>query len=207
MATATKRTVSSDEEDEEPPKPKRKPPPSKPAGHWSLGLLRSMQDPEKVLASDEKCVIIRDEYPKSKYHYLALSKENISSLKSLGRSHVDLLQHILDFSQSFIGTRHEKSILFRFGYHAIPSMTRLHMHIISQDFDSPCLKNKKHWNSFTTDFFIDAASILKWLKSKGKVEIDKERYESLLKEPLSCHVCHKELKNIPQLKQHIATHR
>ena len=25
--------------------------------------------------------------------------------------------------------------------------SHLHMHVISQDFDSPCLKNKKHWNS------------------------------------------------------------
>lgn len=29
----------------------------------------------------------------------------------------------------------------------------LHMHVISQDFKSECLKTKKHWNSFTTDFF------------------------------------------------------
>ena len=28
------------------------------------------------------------------------------------------------------------------------------MHVISQDFDSVCLKNKKHWNSFTSPFFI-----------------------------------------------------
>jgi len=30
------------------------------------------------------------------------------------------------------------------------------MHAISQDFDSGCLKTKKHWNSFTTDYFVDA---------------------------------------------------
>ena len=30
------------------------------------------------------------------------------------------------------------------------------MHVISQDFDSPSLKNKKHWNSFTTPYFVDS---------------------------------------------------
>lgn len=34
--------------------------------------------------------------------------------------------------------------------------SHVHLHVISQDFDSPCLKNKKHWNSFTTDYFIDS---------------------------------------------------
>lgn len=36
------------------------------------------------------------------------------------------------------------------------SYSHVHLHVISQDFDSPCLKNKKHWNSFTTDYFIES---------------------------------------------------
>lgn len=35
--------------------------------------------------------------------------------------------------------------------------SQLHLHVISQDFDSPALKTKKHWNSFTTEYFIDSA--------------------------------------------------
>jgi aprataxin len=34
---------------------------------------------------------------------------------------------------------------FRLGFHSAPSMRALHLHVISSDFDSPCLKNKKHW--------------------------------------------------------------
>lgn len=34
--------------------------------------------------------------------------------------------------------------------------SHVHLHVISQDFDSPCLKNKKHWNSFTTDYFMES---------------------------------------------------
>ena len=35
--------------------------------------------------------------------------------------------------------------------------SHVHLHVISQDFNSPCLKTKKHWNSFTTEYFIDSS--------------------------------------------------
>ncbi|OCK93110.1 HIT-like protein [Cenococcum geophilum 1.58] len=40
------------------------------------------------------------------------------------------------------------------GVHAHPSMSHLHIHIISCDRFSPCLKNRKHYNSFNTGFFV-----------------------------------------------------
>ncbi|KAL9113092.1 MAG: hypothetical protein Q9227_002704 [Pyrenula ochraceoflavens] len=40
------------------------------------------------------------------------------------------------------------------GIHAHPSMNHLHVHIISRDRHSPCLKHRKHYNSFSTPFFI-----------------------------------------------------
>ena len=36
------------------------------------------------------------------------------------------------------------------------STSHVHLHVISQDFDSPCLKNKKHWNSFNTEYFLES---------------------------------------------------
>lgn len=44
-------------------------PPTKkpPAGHWSLGLKASMEDPELRLHADDMCVIIKDKYPKVNY--------------------------------------------------------------------------------------------------------------------------------------------
>jgi len=34
------------------------------AGHWSQGLLASMDDPELQVESDDKLVVIKDKYPK-----------------------------------------------------------------------------------------------------------------------------------------------
>ena len=42
----------------------KEPPAKKPFGHWSQGLLASMDDPELKVESDDKVVIIKDKYPK-----------------------------------------------------------------------------------------------------------------------------------------------
>ena len=40
------------------------------------------------------------------------------------------------------------------------TFSHVHMHVISDDFISPCLKTKKHWNSFTTGYFIHSTGKL-----------------------------------------------
>lgn len=40
------------------------------------------------------------------------------------------------------------------GTHANPSMNHLHIHVLSRDLHSQCLKKTNHYQSFTTDFFI-----------------------------------------------------
>lgn len=192
---------------EAPPAAKRKP--TAASGHWSTQLLASMQDPEKVVKSDEMTVTIKDAYPKAVHHYLVLPKENIANLRSLNTSHIKLLRHMLRCGEQLEEELKSKnpSLRFRHGYHAVPSMARLHMHVISQDFDSACLKTKKHWNSFTSEFFKDAKDIIRILETNGKIDLDKEKYEALLKLPLKCHVCHAELPNMPKLKAHIQKHK
>ncbi|KAL9137813.1 MAG: hypothetical protein Q9175_000985 [Cornicularia normoerica] len=49
-----------------------------------------------------------------------------------------------DWSQSVIS-----------GIHAGPSMNHLHIHILSVDRHSECMKHRKHYNSFSTPFLID----------------------------------------------------
>lgn len=72
-----------------------------------------------------------------------------------------------------------------------------------QDFDSPALKHKKHWNSFTTPFFKQLDAVRAELLDQGTVSVDREIAEQHLKENLRCHWCHAHLKNMPTLKTHI----
>ena len=97
---------------------------------------------------------------------------------------------------------------FKLGFHAIPSMAQVHMHVISQDFHSPCLKTKKHWNSFNTEYFIPVEKLLELLKNHGTVgsKIRQENKGELLKTDLQCNQCDRKAKNMPDLKSHLEKH-
>ncbi|XP_062603273.1 aprataxin-like [Saccostrea cucullata] len=177
----------------------------KPVPFWKTGLLSSMHDPELQVYKDDKLIIIKDKYPKAKYHFLVMPKENIPNLKSLKKENVELLKYMHEKGKE-IAEKSDANLKFRLGYHSVPSMSQLHLHVISQDFDSPCLKNKKHWNSFTTEYFVDSEEIIKELEENGKVVKDVSASQELLKKDLRCHVCKKEMKTIPALKTHIKEH-
>lgn len=53
------------------------------------------------------------------------------------------------------------ALQLRFGFHAKPSLPGLHLHCISQDLDSDRLSNKKHYNSFATEFFVDVDIVIR----------------------------------------------
>jgi aprataxin len=74
-----------------------------------------------------------------------------------------------------------------------------------QDFDSSGLKNKKHWNSFTSPFFLDADWAAEQLRAPaGRLQYSLEDREALLKGELRCHRCGAVLSSMPRLKEHIA---
>lgn len=128
-------------------------------GHWSNGLLSAMEDPELIVQSNPKLVVIQDKFPKAEFHYLIIPREDIHSLKAVDKSHLELLKYMHNIGERLTQEQRHQSRTFKMGYHAEASMTRLHMHVISDDMNSPCLKTKKHWNSFTTAFFLDSKGI------------------------------------------------
>ncbi|XP_043841103.1 aprataxin isoform X2 [Dromiciops gliroides] len=175
-------------------------------GHWSQGLKISMHDPKMQVYKDDQVVVINDKYPKARYHWLVLPWVSLSTLKNLNQQHEELLKHMHAIGEKMIkecvDSKHSR---FRLGYHAIPSMSHVHLHVISQDFDSPCLKNKKHWNSFNTDYFLESQDVIKMIQKNRKVTVP-EGTSDLLKLPLRCHICKEQQSTIPQLKDHLRKH-
>uniref|UniRef100_A0AC11ERQ1 Aprataxin n=1 Tax=Ovis aries TaxID=9940 RepID=A0AC11ERQ1_SHEEP len=175
-------------------------------GHWSQGLKISMEDPKMQVYKDEQVVVIKDKYPKARFHWLVLPWASISSLKAVTREHLELLRHMHAVGEKVIADFAGSSKLrFRLGYHAIPSMSHVHLHVISQDFDSPCLKNKKHWNSFNTEYFLESQAVIEMVQEAGRVTV-RDGMPELLKLPLRCHECQQLLPSIPQLKEHLRKH-
>ncbi|KAL5280865.1 APTX family protein [Megaselia abdita] len=174
---------------------------------WKNGLIQSLKDPSLQVISSDIAVVIKDKYPKAKYHFLVLPKEDISSIFKLTRDHLPVLDELRLLATNVIEVSGEKEKNFKIGFHAIPSMTRLHLHVISKDFISPCLKTKKHWNSFTTKLFIDYDKLYEELEKTGSVKrIESTEAKDLENSPLKCNHCSFEAKTIPSLKDHLLSH-
>ena len=175
-------------------------------GHWYAGLTTDILKPENILKQDDHVVIIRDKYPKSKHHYLTIPKEKINYLTDLNASHIGLLKHMSLFAEEYVSSLssvRSQAVQVRMGFHAIPSMQQLHMHVISTDFQGTGLKTKKHWNSFNTNYFVDCKRLVEQLQLNGKVAFENTKYSEMLNTPLACHRCRMALANMTQLKDHI----
>lgn len=89
----------------------------------------------------------------------------------------------------------EKDIIS--GIHANPSMSHLHIHVLSRDMVSPCMKKTNHYLSFTTDFLVD-------LDQFPLEEDDHRRHYRHFPSDMICWRCGKSFGNkISQLKDHL----
>ena len=72
-------------------------------------------------------------------------------------------------------------------------MSQLHLHVISTDFNSECLKRKRHWNSFNSEFLIPVERIITELKGGDDIErkfsFDIDNMLALEKGSMYCHRC------------------
>uniref|UniRef100_A0A161MT06 Aprataxin n=1 Tax=Triatoma infestans TaxID=30076 RepID=A0A161MT06_TRIIF len=125
---------------------------------WKMQLINSMKDPELVIHKNNTLTVIKDKYPKAEKHFLILPNENIIGINKLSKNNIELLRDMLLKGRE-VARDFGEGRKFRYGFHAIPSLQRLHLHVISDDFNSPALKTAKHWNSFTTSFFLEAEKL------------------------------------------------
>ncbi|EEE58865.1 transcription factor bHLH140 [Oryza sativa Japonica Group] len=181
-------------------------------GSWAQALYELAMHPENYKNSDslleisDDFVVLNDLYPKAKRHVLVVSrKDGLDSLADVKKEHLPLLRRMhsagVKWAQKFL--EEDSSLVFRLGYHSVPSMRQLHLHIISQDFNSASLKNKKHWNSFTTTFFLDSVDVIEEIDQRGSATISSD--DRVLAMELRCHRCRSAHPNIPKLKSHIAS--
>ncbi|KAJ6819416.1 putative receptor-like protein kinase [Iris pallida] len=178
-------------------------------GAWAKALHQIAMHPEKhkdaVIEVSDDLVILNDLYPKAKKHILVLSRfPGLDSLADVRREHLPQLKEMHAVGLKWIEKfqNDDASLIFRLGYHSVPSMRQLHLHVISQDFESAHLKNKKHWNSFTTYFFRDSADVVEEIDMYGSARLNDD--EKLMSMELRCHRCRSAHPNIPRLKAHIS---
>ena len=131
---------------------------------WSEALWkfssRPQDFPNEVIKWNAKYVAILDGFPKSKIHLLILPRVKINGLRVLTPNDANMILEMGSFTNEVLSEMKLDSDDLKIGFHAIPSMKQLHLHVISKDFQGRGLKNKKHYNSFVTDFFLDMNFVL-----------------------------------------------
>lgn len=124
--------------------------------------------------------------------FSALDQKRQKAMDALDGDSDSESQHLpvgRDWSQSVIS-----------GIHVGPSMNHLHIHILSSDRHSECMKHRKHYNSFSTPFLIDVDDF----PLDGE---DKRRHpgrEGYMERDLKCWRCGKVFGNrFSRLKEHL----
>ncbi|XP_050078706.1 aprataxin-like [Anopheles maculipalpis] len=175
--------------------------------HWSYQLVRELADERLHLASTAKSIAIRDLHPKARHHFLVLPRKAIDTLHELTFEDVQLLEDMYQLGRQVIQSMRLSVKQFNFGYHLKPHMKRLHLHVISNDYDSPSLKRRHHWTIFHSEVFQRHEAVLKELKLYGHIAERSDAYILALREgPLRCHVCAFQTEYLPAMKKHNALH-
>ncbi|KAH7107383.1 HIT-like domain-containing protein [Auriculariales sp. MPI-PUGE-AT-0066] len=183
--------------------------------------------PSVLFAHTEQTVTIIDVYPKSKFHLLVLprvpalgSTEQLGSLKTLlqDKDHARTVLDVLasDAEEAKKGILEEMQTRYgfkwgvRMGFHAVPSMLHLHLHVMSDELVSDRIKHKKHYLSFhpTHGFWLPLEDVRGWLEATEEyytrmAKLPEKQYEPLLRQELRCFRCDGEFKNFPALKAHL----
>ncbi|KAF9110151.1 hypothetical protein BGX27_006716 [Mortierella sp. AM989] len=161
---------------------------------------------------DADHLIIRDKYPKATVHMLIMPRRRIDKVTDLfGQDGVKIVEMLVERANWLI-ERLQKDyphLVFQMGFHIIPSILQLHLHVISQDFCSEKLKTKAHWNSFTTSYFVPPELILKTLKEEKSLTLTPAKtleYEAMFRQELKCNQCKCVAESMPKLKSHLMQH-
>lgn len=193
---------------------------------WRNALYDILSSVETNVEDDNAIILLRqpkfvctyDKFPKAKHHLLLMCRNystnpscllNVKSLNDLTKGHLDELREFHNLAKSIVAaiSGDAESNSFKIGYHSIPSLHPLHLHIISKDLDSHCITTRKHIVSFTSDFFVSADEVENHLESAFvdsiSVYVRAQRAQDVLDNtPLECQYCGRTALNVPDFKRH-----
>jgi aprataxin len=183
-------------------------------------LREYLDDPanhSSVLGYNDDFVVIRDLYPKSTVHLLILPRDQVKQRQRMSEACYDadfftklkseavkwrtlagkeLARQLL--STTDVTSESSWNTEIKVGVHSAPSMNHLHIHVLSRDMRSPYLRHKKHYNSFTTPFFVDLEA---FPLSDDNAQA---RMRDWHKRDMICWRCNRNFENkFTQLKEHL----
>jgi aprataxin len=175
---------------------------------WKDALVHLINDSNFILIRTEDLACVIDKYAKAKFHYLIMPyRADLDTIYDLTKDDLPLLDEMDLLGRNVIEARNQKIENFIMGFHIMPSMSRLHLHVVSKDFCSDALKHKKHWNSFNTEYTISIEKVKGLIEQDGFLKQPSgDLVKELLNTPLKCNTCSYVPKHMPDLKKHLLTH-
>ncbi|KAF8945977.1 hypothetical protein BGZ47_001630 [Haplosporangium gracile] len=118
---------------------------------------------------DAKTLVLKDKFPKSHFHVLVLPNRVVPTLNHLiNEEGVMIVKQLVDRAKIIIARESKRSphLQFKMGFHALPSMRQVHMHVISTDMDSDNTYTISVYNSYTTAFFLTPDQLIRTIEYK-----------------------------------------
>ena len=184
------------------------------SGSFRRVLFQYLDDPRAcsnvIFCETDNALVIYDLYPKAKLHLLVLPKTHflqLDNIRDATPAHASQVDELITLARAIVRDFSARySMTIRMGFHAVPSLVPLHLHMISSDLRSPFLKTKAHWNSFSTAFFV-STEVVETVLVKRKVPMNdvmssSQQYDDLLRDSMKCLQCSTEMTNMIQLKKH-----
>ncbi|KAJ1976852.1 aprataxin-like protein [Dimargaris verticillata] len=98
---------------------------------------------------------------------------------------------------------------FLVGFHSIPSVPQLHLHVISDDLLGPYMKGKGKWNTFATPFLRTPQTLAAQLShlplqpTNATLPYNEATERQYFNVPIHCLHCHQPFAQFKQLRAHI----
>ena len=190
--------------------------PSKPSRNEGLDALERLARapnarPDRVLMQTHHVVVVYDVYPKARVHVLLLPRdETLRGPDALRAEHAPLLRHMAHLAAWLapqLRALHPGLPPLRCGFHAVPSMSHLHLHLLSLDFASPELKRPRHWTIFNTDYLVPPAAWAEQLERHGRVCVDHKAEKAKVDGEMRCPLLGERLADMAAVRLHLSSAR
>lgn len=133
-------------------------------------ILQPEQNRDNIIhGDDEKCIIVKDNFPSSLKHFLVLPKEE-KELENLDSSDIPLLEYMKQYATDKGIYKEEDYDLI--GFHSIPTQKLLHMHIMSNDLSLVTTNRNKRKN--IPPYFLPVDTLIRILRKDNTFVADEE---------------------------------
>ncbi|KAF9952258.1 hypothetical protein BGZ65_005404 [Modicella reniformis] len=143
-----------------------------------------------------------------------MPRERVEKLHQLLGTHgIELIESLKARGEWLIQRLQDEMphLSFGMGFHVVPSMLQVHLHVISLDFCAEALRWPAHYNAFTTPFFMSPDTMIKVIRERGNFWLSKDEllyYREAKKVPLKCNQCNflPGNEDMDILKEHLEEH-